>query len=45
MKKKKIKTVWFQLGLVNNEAAQKAKDVGLNVIQNKVYENRAQSPF
>ena len=32
---KNIRTVWFQLGLVNNEAAQKAKDVGLNVIQNK----------
>ena len=32
---KNIRTVWFQLGLVNNEAAQKAKDAGLNVIQNK----------
>lgn len=33
--KKNIKTVWFQLGLANNEAAQKAKNVGLNVVQNK----------
>lgn len=32
---KNIKTVWFQLGLANNEAAKKAKDAGLNVIQNK----------
>jgi len=32
---KNIKTVWFQLELVNNEAARKAKDVGLNVVQNK----------
>jgi len=32
---KNIKTVWFQLELVNNEAAKKAKDVGLNVVQNK----------
>lgn len=32
---KGIKTVWFQLGLANNEAAQKAKDFGLNVVQNK----------
>jgi len=29
-----IDTVWTQLGLVNNEAAQKAKDVGMNVVQN-----------
>ncbi len=32
---KNIKTVWFQLGLANNEAAQKAKSAGLNVVQNK----------
>jgi len=32
---KNIKNVWFQLELVNNEAAKKAKDVGLNVVQNK----------
>lgn len=30
-----IKSVWFQLGLANNEAAQKAKDAGLKVVQNK----------
>lgn len=33
--KNKIKTVWFQLGLANNEAAQKALEAGLNVVQNK----------
>ena len=32
---KNIKTVWFQLGLSNNEAAQKALDSGLKVVQNK----------
>lgn len=30
-----IKSVWFQLGLANNEAAKKAKDAGLKVVQNK----------
>lgn len=30
-----VKTVWTQLGLVNNEAAAKAKEAGLNVVQNK----------
>ena len=30
-----VDTVWTQLGLVNNEAAQKAKDAGLKVVQNK----------
>jgi predicted CoA-binding protein len=29
-----VDTIWTQLGLVNNEAAQKAKDVGLKVVQN-----------
>src|SRR5574344_1142010 len=33
--KKNIKTVWFQLGLANNEAAKKAIDSGLKVVQNK----------
>lgn len=32
---KNIKSVWFQLGLTNNEAAKKALDNGLKVIQNK----------
>ena len=30
-----IDTVWFQLGLVNNEAAALAKEAGLKVVQNK----------
>ena len=30
-----IDTVWTQLGLVNNEAAEKAKEAGLKVVQNK----------
>ncbi len=34
IKKGDIDTIWTQLGLVNNEAAQKAKDAGLKVVQN-----------
>ncbi len=30
-----IDTVWTQLGLVNNEAAAKAKEKGIKVVQNK----------
>jgi len=30
-----IDTVWTQLGLVNNVAAQKAKEAGMKVVQNK----------
>lgn len=30
-----VDTVWTQLGLVNNEAAQKAKEAGMKVVQNK----------
>jgi len=29
-----IKTYWTQLGLINNDAAQKVKDAGINVVQN-----------
>ncbi len=29
-----IKVFWGQLGLVNNDAAQKAKDAGMKVVQN-----------
>ncbi|MDD3025969.1 CoA-binding protein [Aliarcobacter skirrowii] len=32
---KNIKSVWFQLGLANNEAAKKAVENGLKVVQNK----------
>lgn len=30
-----VDTVWTQLGLVNNEAANKAKEAGMKVVQNK----------
>ena len=30
----KVKTIWTQLGIVNNKAAKKAKDNGINVVQN-----------
>ena len=30
-----IDCVWIQLGLVNNEAAKKAEDAGMKVVQNK----------
>jgi len=29
-----VKTYWTQLGLVNNDAAQKVKEAGINVVQN-----------
>ncbi|HSR74457.1 MAG TPA: CoA-binding protein [Sulfurovum sp.] len=29
-----VKTYWTQLGLVNNDAAQRVKDAGINVVQN-----------
>jgi hypothetical protein len=35
IKRGDVDTVWTQLGLVNNEAAQKAKEAGLKVVQNK----------
>jgi uncharacterized protein len=35
IKRGDVDTIWTQLGLVNNEAAQKAKDAGLKVVQNK----------
>lgn len=34
-KRNDIKTFWLQLGIVNNEAAQKARELGLHVVQNK----------
>ena len=30
-----VKVFWGQLGLVNNQAAQKAKDAGMKVVQNQ----------
>ena len=29
-----VKTYWAQLGLINNDAAQRVKDAGINVVQN-----------
>ena len=29
-----VKTYWTQLELINNDAAQKVKDAGINVVQN-----------
>jgi len=29
-----VKTIWTQIGIVNNEAAQKAKEHGMEVVQN-----------
>lgn len=34
-KRNDVKTLWLQLGIVNNEAAQKARELGLHVVQNK----------
>ncbi len=30
-----VKVLWTQIGIVNNEAAQKAKEAGIDVVQNK----------
>jgi predicted CoA-binding protein len=30
-----VKCLWLQLGIVNNEAVEKAKELGLQVVQNK----------
>ena len=35
IKRGDIDTVWTQLGLVNNAAAQKAEEAGMKVVQNK----------
>ena len=35
IKRGDIDTVWTQLGLVNNDAAAKAKEAGMKVVQNK----------
>ena len=35
IKRGDIDTIWTQLGLVNNEAAEKAREAGLKVVQNK----------
>ncbi|QDF28049.1 CoA-binding protein [Halarcobacter anaerophilus] len=35
IKRGDVNTIWTQLGLVNNEAAQKAEKSGMKVVQNK----------
>ncbi len=35
LKRADIKVFWLQLGIVNNEACEKAKEAGLKVVQNK----------
>jgi len=34
-KRNDVKTLWLQLGIVNNEASQKARELGLHVVQNR----------
>jgi len=34
IKRGDVKVLWTQKGIVNNDAAQKAKDAGINVVQN-----------
>ncbi len=34
-KRKDVKVLWLQKGIVNNKAAKRAKDMGLKVIQNR----------
>jgi predicted CoA-binding protein len=29
-----VKVLWTQIGIINNEASQKAKDAGISVVQN-----------
>ncbi len=42
-KRDDVKVLWLQKGIVNNAAAQRAKDLGLKVVQNKcsMVEHRA----
>jgi len=35
LKRDDIKVFWLQLGIVNNEACERAKESGLKVVQNK----------
>lgn len=35
LKRKDVKTIWMQLGIVNNEAAERAKAGGIKVVQSK----------
>jgi predicted CoA-binding protein len=34
IKRGDVKVLWTQIGIVNNDAAQKAKDAGIDVVQN-----------
>ncbi len=35
IERKDVKVVWLQKGIVNNEAAKKAKEAGMKVVQNR----------
>ena len=35
IKRKDVKAIWLQVGIVNNEAAKKAKEAGMKVVQNR----------
>ncbi|MBD3788835.1 MAG: CoA-binding protein [Campylobacterales bacterium] len=35
IKRGDVKVLWTQIGIVNNEAAQRAKDAGIHVVQNR----------
>ncbi len=45
LKRDDIKTIWTQLGLVNNEACEKAKKTGRKVVQNKCTKIEYQTLF
>lgn len=43
LRRSDVKVIWTQVGIVNNSASQKAKDAGLDVVQNRclMVEHRA----
>jgi predicted CoA-binding protein len=42
IKKKGIKVIWMQSGIYNKDAERKAKENGIDVVYNRMYESRAQ---